>query len=195
MYAIILSVHVICQLVSLLPNLILAYHLYIQSGIMDVDNESSTMTNPQKIYIIYASVSGNTELVVEHAAGILRDKGWQVNVSKAEQTSINILSENNIFLLGTSTWEHGRINPYFDTLLKEMAEQDLSGKQAGFVGLGDHRYEPVLFCGGAKKLRDVFMQQGGEEVGEMLMIDGEPNELLDSSVREWVDTFYSRISS
>ncbi len=141
------------------------------------------------IHIIYASTSGNTELVVETIGEILKNKGINIYYHRAEITSIDVVKDNNLFILATSTWEHGELNPYFKNLLKEMKTLDLSGKYAGFVGCGDTRYEPVLFCEGMEILRRTFLENKGEEIYNALKINGDPNNVLDE-VKQWGEEFY-----
>lgn len=141
------------------------------------------------MHIVYASTSGNVEAVVEKIAEVLKANGIFAELHRAEQTSLDIIKNNKLFLLATSTWEHGEINPFFDRLLSEMKTVDLKGKKAGFVGLGDLRYEPVLFCEGMEILKRTFIAGGGEEIHIPLKINGEPYELLDTSVKLWALNF------
>lgn len=134
---------------------------------------------------IYASTSGNVEKVVETAVQVWRDLGWSVELHRAEKTSIDIFQKNDHFLLATSTWEHGALNPFFGKLYKEMATADFQGRQAAFIGLGDSRYEPVLFCEGMEIVKRRWVEQHGEVVGIPLKINGEPYAQLDPKVVPW----------
>lgn len=140
-----------------------------------------------KIIIIYASTSGNVEVVCEKIGEILMQKGIEVELNRVEQTSVEKLNETNLFIFATSTWEHGEINPFFNKFLKEMKSMDLKEKKAYFVGLGDRRYEPVLFAEGVEILKRLFLKQGGQIIGETLTIDGEPYSKLDTTVVEWAN--------
>lgn len=142
-----------------------------------------------QLHIIYASTSGNVELVCEHAAAYLFSH-YQVEsiLHRAEKTDINAILDNSNFILATSTWEHGELNPYFANLHQQMSRQTMKDKHVGFIGLGDKRYEPVLFCGGMEILRQTFLERGGTEVIEPLKIDGEPHHQL-SLVEQWCDQY------
>lgn len=135
--------------------------------------------------IIYASTSGNVEIVVEKISEILSAAGIINELHRSEQTSIDVIRNNKLFLLATSTWEHGEINPFFNKLLAEMKKENLTGKKAAFVGLGDMRYEPVLFNQGIKILKKAWMDMGGEDIYELFLINGEPYGILDTRVSEW----------
>lgn len=148
-----------------------------------------------KIIIIYASTSGNVEAVCDKVGEILTKKGFEVELNRAEQTGSEKFNENAQFILATSTWEHGEINPFFNKILKEMNGLNLKGKKAYFVGLGDRRYEPVLFAEGVEILKREFSKQGGEILGDTLKIDGEPFSKLDSTVTEWTNLIADQINN
>ena len=138
-----------------------------------------------QIYLIYASTSGNVEVTMEYVSGFLKRQGFEVFLKRAEQTPIETIEKNKKFVFGTSTWQHGNLNPFFMRLYEEMKTKDFSGKQAAFVGLGDRRYEPILFCEGIIKIRHLFLKNGGEEVGSYLKIQGEPYGQLNLVVAPW----------
>jgi flavodoxin len=139
------------------------------------------------LHCIYASTSGNVETVVETAAKVLQEQGWQTELHRAEKTGIDLITQNSKFLLATSTWEHGALNPFFAKLFKEMSSQDLTGKQAAFIGLGDSRYEPVLFCEGMEIVKRMWEARGGQVIGIPLKINGEPYKQLETKVVPWAN--------
>lgn len=140
------------------------------------------------ICLIYASTSGNVEIVMETIADVLQaHKGISVELLRAENTPITVIEKNSDFIFGTSTWEHGALNPFFSRLYKELQSVDCTGKEAAFVGLGDVRYEPILFCEGMKKLERLWEKQGGTVIGNHLTINGEPYSKLQSVVTPWTE--------
>ena len=147
-----------------------------------------------RLVAVYASTSGNVETVVEKIAEILGAKGIEVELHRAEKTDVSLFNQNTHFLLATSTWEHGVLNPFFQKLHKEMAKSDFSGKKAAFVGLGDTRYEPVRFCEGMDTIRATWLKQGGAEIGNPIKINGEPYHQLDSIVAAWAENLYDELS-
>lgn len=146
-----------------------------------------------KINIIYASTSGNVEVVCEKVCEVLSNLGHETLLHRAEQTKIEALLNSDFLILATSTWEHGELNPFFKLLYDEMGKHDLTGLKAAFVGLGDKRYEPVLFAEGMETVRRRFLKQGGQEVGEALRINGEPYSLLETEVVQWVNQLTDKI--
>jgi flavodoxin len=122
---------------------------------------------------------------VETVARVMRDQGLEVVLHRSEQTPVTVIQENDLFILATSTWEHGVLNPFFKRLFDEMKTVSLANKKAAFIGLGDTRYEPVLFNGGVKQIHKHWLKNGGLQVGGMLLINGEPYHLLDGEVTGW----------
>lgn len=140
------------------------------------------------IHVIYASTSGNVEKVVETAAEVLRQAGLAVELHRAEQTPLSVITDNDTFILASSTWEHGVLNPFFQRLYSEMKDQDFTGKRAGFMGCGDRRYESVLFNEGIKMINRLWTKQGGQQLHHMHIIDGDPYPQLEP-VKVWATEF------
>jgi len=151
------------------------------------------MSKSFPIQLIYASTSGNVEIVMQHVAKILTQHGFSPVLHRAEQTSIEVIHQHSTFVLATSTWEHGALNPFFNKLYAEMKSSNFQGKAAAFVGLGDRRYEPVLYCEGMEKVRRVWLNQGGVEVLQSLKINGEPYALLEILVTPWATKLASAL--
>ncbi len=142
---------------------------------------SHTTTLP----LVYASTSGNVEAVAEEVQRILATLEVKVELHRAEQTTGEIFSTSSHFILATSTWEHGALNPFFGSLYEEMNTLDFSGKSVACIGLGDRRYEPVLFCEGIEIVRRRWLEKGGTELIEPLKIQGEPYGVMQSVVEPW----------
>jgi len=139
------------------------------------------------IQIIYASTSGNVEAVCLKISDILNSQNIESSMHRAEKTDFSIISDNDLFILATSTWEHGEINPFFNKLLAEISQNNMARKKAAFVGLGDTRYEQILFCKGADILREAFLKSGGQELLTTLKINGEPYQQMDTLVATWTN--------
>ena len=149
----------------------------------------------EKVSIVYASTSGNTEAVSDKISALLTAANIQNQTSRAEETLTSFIDENDCFLFGTSTWEHGRINPKFDKLLDYISKTSMIGKKAAFIGLGDMRYEPVAFNAGMILLRETFLKSGGTELVNPLIINGDPFPLLDTKVPYWAEILVAKLQS
>lgn len=141
----------------------------------------------QVIPAIYASTSGNTEWVVEQVAGVWQAAGQTVQLHRAEQTDPTIWQQHETFLLATSTWDHGTINPFFNKLLAALKETNCAGKRAAFIGTGDVRYEPVLFCGGMETLKNTWVERGGQAIGVPMKFNGEVYAKFESVIQPWAE--------
>jgi flavodoxin len=140
------------------------------------------------IHVIYASTGGNTEHVMEQVAKHWQAQGVDVILHRAEQTSLSVITDNKYFLLSTSTWDHGTINPFFNKLLAEMKQTDLTGKVSSFIGLGDRRYEQYYFCTGMTLLKEIWEKQNGAAIGIALTIGREPfEEIIETIVEKWAN--------
>lgn len=148
-----------------------------------------------EIFLIYASTSGNVETVVEWTAEKLTQTGISTQLFRAEQCTPDIFSQADYFVLATSTWEHGYLNPFFVPLHKSMKDLDFSEKKAAFIGLGDQRYEPVYFCQGMETVRETWLKKGGTELLERLKIQGEPYAQLETVVGPWVNSLSSILTA
>lgn len=139
------------------------------------------------INLIYASTSGNVEITMEFIAKLMRYMGFETKLQRSELTPVDTIMKAERLIFGTSTWEHGRLNPFFEGLFSSMQKSNFEGKQAAFVGLGDRRYEPVFFCKGIDKVRDLWLEKGGVETGVALKIQGEPYNQLNTTVAPWAN--------
>jgi flavodoxin len=137
------------------------------------------------IHCVYASTSGNVEIVAETVAKVLQGQELPVELHRAEQTAIDLIQNNQNFLFATSTWERGTLNPFFVPLLEEMKKIDFTGKKAGFIGLGDIRYENVFFNRGIDLIHDAWKANRGEVLFRLLKLNGDPYAQLDSVVTPW----------
>lgn len=148
----------------------------------------------KKVVIIYASISGNTELVCETVAGILKENEVETVLKRAETASIEDIRENSYFILATSTWEHGEMNPFFDSLFEEIQKEDLTKKYSGFIGCGDNRYEPVFFNEGIKIIEQTFVKNNGIKLHTLLLINKSPYPYLNTTVKDWAFKFIEELN-
>ncbi len=140
----------------------------------------------KKVKIIYASASGNTLAVAEKVQEILLNNDFNVELIRAEFFDNNY-GKNILYLFAVSTWEHGEINPFFNEIISFASKNSFKDIKVCFVGLGDLRYEKVLFCGGMNKLRDLLIEKQAKEIVSPIRINGEPYDKLDTLVANWAE--------
>jgi MioC protein len=76
------------------------------------------------------------------------------------------------------------ILPLAETLERERP--DLSGHRYGVIALGDRTYQDT-FCGGGKKLDQVFAACGARKLGERLEVDASSQPLPDEEALGWIN--------
>ncbi len=160
----------------------------------EVNSYYGVMQSVGSICAVYASTSGNTEWVVEQVVHVWQEAGITVELHRAEQADPNIWKQYDTFLLATSTWDHGAINPFFSVLFEELKNTDCHNKRAAFIGMGDVRYEPVLFCGGMESLKNRWIERGGTAVSTPLKFNGEPFAKYDAVIKPWADALLKLIN-
>ncbi|MBP6880153.1 flavodoxin family protein [Candidatus Saccharibacteria bacterium] len=138
------------------------------------------------IQAIYASTSGNVEYVMTQIAKIEP----RVKLLRAEYIDSKSF-DSDIFIFATSTWAHGEVNPIFVPALEQIVNRDMTGKKAFFIGLGDNRYEPVLFCEAINITRRAFDASGGRSLGKTFRLNGDPYTQEDK-VEDWVENMLQK---
>jgi flavodoxin I len=142
-----------------------------------------------KVLIAYGTLTMNTELVSERVAEVFEESGKFEQVDLKNMIEIEDSSEiegYDLLVLSTSTWGEGEMPPdpeeFMDMLIEKTPQ--IPGVKAVFFGLGESHYE--VFCGGIKKMREVFIEQFGvEEILKMKLIDGYPEDHILDEVGEW----------
>lgn len=137
------------------------------------------------VKLIYASLTGNTEIVCEKLSEILDAADLDSGLFKAEEVHNDIFLQGRDFVLATSTWNNGQLNDMFLDLYEGLLEVDLTGKRFGFIGLGEISYGEENFCKGAQLIRKRVVDSGGEEICDMLKLDGEFNAAMEQELGTW----------
>lgn len=97
------------------------------------------------LHVIYASTSGHTEYVVSVLRDVLKAKGAEVSLQRAESAQSADLSKGDVLLLACGTWNtggsEGQLNPHMYMLLLDRAKDaQLKDRPVTFIALGDSRY-------------------------------------------------------
>jgi flavodoxin I len=157
-----------------------------------------------KIAVVYATLTGNTQIVAEQIEDRLNDNDWvSKNIDhlpgKADQISAvtveafevskEVLEEVDLILLGASSWGDGDQNPVGEEMIIILEDDppDLanSDTKIGYFGLGESHYDN--FCGAIEKMEEKFTgEYGAEKVGETIEIDGFPDDDTLNRVDDWL---------
>ncbi len=126
--------------------------------------------------MLYASSTGNTELIAEAIVDYLEQTGHQVQTKSFDFDPIDVgeLLEYDAVLIGTYTWDEGELPYEVEDFYEELEDVDLSGKPVGVFGSCDSFY-PDTFGGAIELMGDRLVDLGAKLVPERLKIDLEPS--------------------
>ena len=119
--------------------------------------------------IVFASMSGTTELMAHTLASELTKAGDQVTVIDAFETDAEELKSYDRILVGSYTWGDGDLSDEITGFYDELATIDLTGKMAAAFGSGDTRYEH--FARAVDILEEALKTQGCEILIKGLKVD------------------------
>ena len=140
-----------------------------------------------RILILVGTESGNAQMVADALKPVLLAAGHKVDVS-AKAATVADLEAHEVFLVVSATHGTGEIPtnilPLAETLERERP--DLSGHRYGVIALGDRTYQDT-FCGGGKKLDQVYAACGARKLGERLEVDASSQPLPDEEALGWIN--------
>ncbi|WP_077330259.1 flavodoxin [Virgibacillus siamensis] len=128
-----------------------------------------------KVLMLFASMTGNTELMAEIITDVLEAKGYTVETKTFDLDAIDVeeLLDYDGVLVGTYSWDDGELPYEVEDFYDELDDVDITGKVIGVFGSGDSFYDS--FGGAANLLGDRFEQKGADLVPERLIVDMEPD--------------------
>ncbi|MDO7904981.1 flavodoxin [Paenibacillus sp. JX-17] len=125
-----------------------------------------------KLFIVYASLTGNTEEIAELIAEGAGENAGEVKlVSCKDMNSTEILEHDGV-LMGLYTWGDGEVPDEFINLYEELDGMNLTGIQAAVFGSGDLAY--AQFCGAVDLVERKLRERGASIVQESLKIEFHP---------------------
>jgi len=138
-----------------------------------------------KTIVIFGSTTGNTEEVANYVTNGLKGAGHEVTLKNVIDAKPSELSEYELIVLGTSTWNEGELQDDFIPFHEEMTGVDLAGKKAAVFGCGESIYEH--FCTGVDTLEAKLKELGAEIVATSFKVDGDIGEYL-SKAQQWASS-------
>ncbi|HEY2870871.1 MAG TPA: flavodoxin domain-containing protein [Reyranella sp.] len=140
-----------------------------------------------RILILVGTESGNAQMVADALKPVLVAADHKVDVSDKAATVGDLLA-HEVFLVVSATHGTGEIPtnilPLAETLERERP--DLSGHRYGVIALGDRTYQDT-FCGGGRKLDQVFAACGARKLGERFEVDASSQPLPDEEALGWIN--------
>jgi len=145
--------------------------------------------------MVYASATGNTELMAKAIVNTLRKHKYHV-VSKiidVDKISIGELLDYDAVLIGTYTWTDGELPFEMEKIYDELETIDISGRLFGVFGSGDSFYD--IFCGAADVMAERLLELGGVVIPERLKVDLDPNREDIIRCKQFAEKLISRLET
>ncbi|MBS4220246.1 flavodoxin [Bacillus sp. FJAT-49711] len=148
----------------------------------------------KKIILIYTSMTGNTEILVEEVLKGIKELDIDVTVKEAFDSLPTDLLGYDGFLIGTYTWEGGEIPDEFMDFYEELDHVNLSKKKAAVFGSGDSYYGST-FGAAIDLFAEKIQELGGELLLPNLIIDMYPDQTELNQCKEFGRKFADFIFS
>lgn len=127
-----------------------------------------------KVLMIYASMSGNTEIITDLIADNLKAAGHDVVIKSFDFDAIDMetLPDYDAVLVGTYTWDDGELPYEVEDFYVDLETVDISETIFGVYGSADSFYD--TFGLAIDLVADRIKNQGGNILPERLKIDLSP---------------------
>lgn len=142
------------------------------------------------VLIVYATLSGNTELVVAKVTFELETMGYLVTSKRVERVGVKECSEHRLVILASPTYEQGNVEAHFIPFLKDLSRRDNSQTNFAIIGLGDNKYYPEYLTEAAGIIENIVKTSGGKLVVPALRIGMSPLKYMDKLVPSWVEKLH-----
>ncbi|MEZ8064316.1 MULTISPECIES: flavodoxin FldB [Vibrio] len=116
-----------------------------------------------KIGLFYGSTTCYTEMAAEKIRGIIGED--LVDIHNVKESSLSLMADYDLLLLGISTWDFGEIQEDWNELWDDIATTPVKGKVVALFGLGDQEGYGEWFLDAMGLLHDELKTAGAEFVG------------------------------
>lgn len=140
----------------------------------------------KKVLMVYASQTGNTEVLTDVIATHLTDLGHQVMIKSFDFDVIDVTSLHayDVVLVGTYTWDDGELPYEVEDFYIDLAEVDIRDITFGVYGSADSFYD--TFGLAIDLVADQIKNQGGNLIAERLKIDILPSNRDEKRIKHFV---------
>lgn len=145
----------------------------------------------KSITILVGTITGTAELVAEDVGPVLEEAGYQVEILDMDGLTPDVLCDNDLVLICTSTFGQGDVPDNAMDLYEALDQRqpDLSGLRYGIIGLGDSTYADTYNQGGAR-FDNLLGELGAQRIGEVMRHNASSDELPEEAgvawARQWV---------
>jgi flavodoxin len=143
-----------------------------------------------KILIVFSSIGGNTELVVQKVSQMIQESKKAtvevIRVDSFDMTKPELLDEYNCLILASPTYGQGTIEVHFPPFLK-LIKSKVGGKNCAVIGLGDNKYYPEYLTESGAILEKYVTDNGGSLLVPALRIGMPPIKFIEKLVPKWVE--------
>ncbi|MFT7183754.1 MAG: flavodoxin I [Oceanicoccus sp.] len=141
------------------------------------------------IKIVYSSCGGNTELVCQKVAELVRAAGHEVSLHDAKLFGPEILEGEEVLVLASPTYGVGELERFMAKLLYKADKMDFTDRPCAVISLGDEKYHQDYFLESMKLLAVYLKKRGAKFVTGPLMIGKHPASHLETTVPQWTERF------
>lgn len=128
-----------------------------------------------KILIVYASQTGNTELMAESIEAFLEQHNVDVTTKTFDFDPIDVeeLAAYDAVMVGTHTWDDGDLPYEVEDFYEELEDVNIENHLFAVFGSCDSFYE--TYGGAIDLMAERLEELGATVVAPMLKVDLEPN--------------------
>ena len=146
-----------------------------------------------KINIIYSTIGGNTELVVQKVAELLPED-IEHQIIRVDTASLKDIENCDLIILASPTYGQGTLEAQFPRFLK-LIQSKVENKQFAVIGLGDTKYYPEYLTESGAILEDWVRQNNGQLIIPTLRIGMPPLKFIEKLVPRWVDKLIESLNN
>lgn len=138
-----------------------------------------------KVLVVFASQTGNTEMITDILEEDLQQLGHEVIVKTFDFDVINVdtLSNYDALLVGTYTWDDGEFPYEVEDFYIDLEDVDLTGLVCGVYGSADSLYDTYGLA--IDLMADRLQNLGATMAVSPLKIDLAPNKTDEEKCKEF----------
>jgi flavodoxin I len=146
-----------------------------------------------KINIIYSTIGGNTELVVQKVVELLPEN-IEGQIIRVDTASLEDIEKCDLIILASPTYGQGTLEAQFPRFLK-LIQGKIENKKFAVIGLGDTKYYPEYLTESGAILESWVTDNKGILAVPALRIGMPPLKFIEKLVPRWVDKLVESLNN